>query len=90
MAKADYVAAAALGERLVAWTDAIELITRWTAFAGHRHAEASGLVPLAVGVLDGPLGAPSIVPSFERAYYETVRRDLFARMPELKSFDGDL
>lgn len=91
VAKTDDVPLTELGERLEAWAGAIESITRWTAFAGRiGHAESSGLASLAAGVLDGRIGAPAIVPSFERAYYEAVRRDLFARMPELKSFDGEL
>lgn len=80
-----------LRERLAAWSVSIESITRWTAFAGRiAHAQTCGLKPLADVLLDGQISAPEIVPVFEHAYYEAVRRDLFARLPALKSFDGEL
>jgi very-short-patch-repair endonuclease len=79
-----------LKARLEAWRAQPEQVTKWIAFADLcRTAAELGLQRLVEGVLDGRLGAAILVPTFERAYYEAVRTDLFAKVPALKRFDGE-
>jgi very-short-patch-repair endonuclease len=79
-----------LRAHLEAWRADPEQVTKWIAFADRCRAAAElGLGQLVEGVLDGKLGAGAVVPTFERAYYEAVRTDLFAKLPVLKRFDGE-
>jgi very-short-patch-repair endonuclease len=80
-----------LGTQLKTWQDNLESISRWVAFAGRIEAAgALGLRDLADAVMDGELAAATLVPTFERSYFEQVRDDFFNRIPGLKRFDGDL
>jgi len=80
-----------LFDRLAAWRNQFEAITRWIAFAERaRAARALGLARLVAGLLSGDLQSDQLLPTFERSYYEAIRTSIFARYPELKSFDGEL
>jgi very-short-patch-repair endonuclease len=73
------------------WQKSLERITRWVAFMDRiRIARESGLSTLVERVLDGSLGEASLVPAFERSYFEALRSVIFAKKPELKRFDGEV
>ncbi|WP_245197247.1 DUF3320 domain-containing protein [Labrys sp. LIt4] len=82
---------AVLARQLRLWLANLESITRWIAFTHRcRVAGEAGLGALVGGLLDGRIPGASLVATFERAYYEALREDLFARHPDLKRFDGEL
>ncbi|GLS19466.1 hypothetical protein GCM10007874_24830 [Labrys miyagiensis] len=73
------------------WLTNLESVSRWIAFANRcRKAREAGLGPLVDGLLAGGIAGAALVPTYDRAYYEALRTDLFARQPELKRFDGIL
>lgn len=82
---------AALTRQLRLWLANLEGVTRWIAFS-HRCgvARAAGLGALVDGLLAGRIPGERLVATFERAYCEALREDLFARHPDLKRFDGEL
>ncbi|MDP9412894.1 MAG: DUF3320 domain-containing protein [Pseudomonadota bacterium] len=87
----DEVPLVQLAERMDRWLAAPEAVTRWIAFAERAwRATELGLGSLVEAVLEGRLGGEALVPTFERSYFEALRSDVFGRMPELKSFDGEL
>lgn len=82
---------AALVRQLRLWLANLESITRWIAFTHRCHvAREAGLGALVDGLLDGRIPGDHLVVTFERAYYEALREDLFARHADLKRFDGEL
>lgn len=85
------MAIAAIIETVTTWRKSPERITRWIAFMDRiRIARESGLGELAEGVLSGSLTHQSLVPTFERSYFEALRGVIFAKHPELKRFDGEV
>ena len=79
-----------LQAQLRLWQEDLEALMAWVAFSGRiEEAGTLGLRDLADAVLDGEIDAANLPPTFERAYYETVRDDFFARIPALKRFDGE-
>jgi very-short-patch-repair endonuclease len=81
---------AALSATLDGWREHPEAITRWIAFHDRcRAAVDLGLGRLVDGLLDGQLGSGTLIPAFERAYFEAIRTDVFSREPSLKRFDGE-
>lgn len=82
---------AGLARQLRLWLTNLESVTRWTAFTFRcRVAREAGLGALVDGLLDGRIPGETLVVTFERAYYEALRTDLFASHPDLKRFDGEL
>ncbi|CAM5764511.1 hypothetical protein LMIY3S_01172 [Labrys miyagiensis] len=82
---------AELSAQLRLWLANLESLSRWIAFANRcRKARQAGLGSLVEGLLDGSVAGADLEATFERAYYEALRQDLFARWPELKLFDGEL
>jgi very-short-patch-repair endonuclease len=82
---------AELSAQLRLWLANLESVTRWIAFANRcRLAREAGLGALVDGLLDGRIPGSVLVPTYERAYYEALRADLFVRHPDLKRFDGEL
>src|SRR5258708_31441124 len=55
-----------------------------------RIARESGLDSMAESVLDGSLSEASLLPTFERSYFEAMRSVIFANNPEIKRFDGEV
>lgn len=85
------VPVARLEERLAAWSEQSEGVTRWIAFTERgRAAERLGLGALVRGVTTGRLAPGDLQPGFERAYYEALRTEVFRRAPGLRGFDGEL
>jgi very-short-patch-repair endonuclease len=79
-----------LVENLTGWRNAPERITRWIAFMDRiRIARESGLGSLTEGLLSGSLSDASLVPTFERSYFEAMRTLIFANHPDLRRFDGE-
>ncbi|CAN7429582.1 DUF3320 domain-containing protein [Phyllobacterium sp. LjRoot231] len=77
--------------KLHLWSENIEGVTKWASFYDRcRFASQLGLSSLVDGILDGRLDAETLVPTFEKSYYEALRTDFFSREPELKRFDGEL
>ena len=82
---------ATLIDTVTVWRKSPERITRWIAFMDRiRIARESGLGELAEGVLGGSLTNQSLLPTFDRSYFEAMRGVIFARHPELKRFDGEV
>ena len=82
---------AALARQLRLWLANLESVTRWIAFTHRcRVAGEAGLGALVDGLLVGRIPGDRLVVTFERAYYEALREDLFTRHPALKRFDGEL
>jgi very-short-patch-repair endonuclease len=82
---------AELSVQLRLWLANLESATRWIAFANRcRKAREVGLGLLVDGLTDGRIPGPALVASYDRAYCEALRADLFVREPELKRFDGEL
>jgi hypothetical protein len=55
-----------------------------------RIARESGLDSMAESVLDGSLSEASLLPTFDRSYFEAMRSVIFANNPEIKRFDGEV
>lgn len=73
------------------WQKSPERITRWVAFMDRiRIVRESGLNSMAESVLDGSLSEASLLPTFERSYFEAMRSVIFANNPEIKRFDGEV
>lgn len=84
------IAIDALVERLEAWRDNIEGVTRFIAFASRgRELSGQGASSLVEAVHDGSLTPKTLVPAYNRAYAEVLRGALFQEWPELRAFDGD-
>jgi very-short-patch-repair endonuclease len=80
-----------LVETVTGWRNAPERITRWIAFMDRiRIARESGLGSLTEGLLNGSLPATSLLPTFERSYFEAMRTRIFANHPDLRRFDGEV
>ena len=80
----------ALRERLRGWADNLEAISGFVAFGARtRELGALGCRSLADGVHDGVLNPHTLVPAFDAAYCEVLRRTLFDAWPELRAFDGE-
>ncbi len=78
-------------DTVTAWRKSPERITRWIAFMDRiRIAGESGLGKLTDGVLGGSLTHETLVATFKRSYFETMRSVIFAKHPELKRFDGEV
>ena len=85
------IAVEVLGERAAGWAADLQSVTRWIAFAERaRKATSLGLGSIVEAALDGALDDKSLVATVERSYFEALRADVFARVPDLKSFDGEL
>ena len=85
------MAIATVIDTVTIWRKSPERVTRWIAFMDRiRIARESGLGELAEGVLSGSLTHQSLVPTFDRSYFEAMRGVIFARHPELKRFDGEV
>ncbi|SER38501.1 AAA domain-containing protein [Faunimonas pinastri] len=79
-----------LSERIDGWLAAPEQLSRWISFLeGGRKADALGLGGFVEGVLDGGLDDKTLLPTFDAAFHDAMRRHLFARYPALRGFDGD-
>ena len=66
------------------WQKSPERITRWVAFMDRiRIVRESGLDSMAESVLDGSLSEASLLPTFERSYFEAMRSVIFANNPHL-------
>jgi very-short-patch-repair endonuclease len=86
----DAMSIAAIIDTVTGWRKSPERITRWIAFMDRiRIARESGLGALAEGILNGSLTDASLVPTFERSYFEAMRGIIFAKHPEFKRFDGE-
>jgi very-short-patch-repair endonuclease len=91
LAEGDALGMRELAASLAGWRAAPERITRWIAFMDRtRLADEAGLRTLVEGILDGTLTGPSLLPTFERSYFEAMRAVIFAKHPELKKFDGEV
>ncbi|MEX0956424.1 MAG: DUF3320 domain-containing protein [Rhizobiaceae bacterium] len=85
------VSVSSVKDRIDGWRADIESVTKWIAFYGRcRVATDQGLGTLVDGTLDGKLDEQSLLPTFEKSYFEALRSDFFAREPDLKKFDGEL
>lgn len=79
-----------LQERLGLWRANLEAVTRFIAFAARgRELSNAGGGALVEAVHGGALDHMTLVPAFDRAYAETLRRVLFEAWPELRAFDGE-
>jgi hypothetical protein len=86
----DRMLVGAVVETVTGWRKSPERITRWIAFMDRiRIARESGLGALTEGILNGSLSDATLVPTFERSYFEAMRSLIFANRPELRRFDGE-
>ncbi len=77
--------------RIELWLQTPEQLSRWIAFASRcRVAAHMGLETLVDRILDATIAKDEIRTVFDRSYYEAIRADMFARIPSLKKFDGEL
>lgn len=80
---------ATVDDRLAAWLNDPESLTRFIAFAARaRDAASVGLGALMEAIYDGALDAKTLSLAFERAYADVLKAALFSAWPELKAFDG--
>src|SRR5216683_2930218 len=88
---ADDMSIAGIVNAISQWQKSPERITRWIAFMDRiRIASEIGLDSMAESVLDGSLSEASLLPTFERSYFEAMRSVIFANNPEIKRFDGEV
>jgi len=86
----DGMSVGAIVETVTGWRKSPERITRWIAFMDRiRIARENGLGSLTEGILNGSLTDASLVPTFERSYFEAMRSLIFANHPDLRRFDGE-
>ncbi len=72
------------------WIDRAEDLSKWTAYtAKARLARDAGLADLVERLEDGRLDARSVLPEFEKSYYEALFNWMVQDDPELARFDGD-
>lgn len=80
----------ALDERLDAWLDDLESLSRYIAFASRgRQLSALGAESLVEALHTGELDGEDLMAAFDGAYSHVLRNVLFRDWPELKAFDGD-
>ncbi len=80
----------ALTERLDAWSDDLESLSRYIAFAARGRQLASlGADSLIEALHAGGLDGEDLIAAFDGAYSHVLRNVLFRDWPELKAFDGD-
>ncbi len=81
----------AVGDRLKAWIEAGEQLSKWVAYRDRANrGRALGCADIVERLADGRLRPAQAAVSFEMAYYEAIYRDQVARDPELGRFDGTL
>jgi very-short-patch-repair endonuclease len=82
---------AAMRERLTAWTNGEEQLSKWVAYRDRAdRGRALGCADCVARLEDGRLAPDRVIPAFEMAYYEALYSDQIARDPELGRFDGTL
>jgi very-short-patch-repair endonuclease len=80
----------ALNERLGAWSDDLESLSRYIAFALRgRQLSTLGAGSLIDALHAGGLDGEDLMAAFDGAYSHVLRNVLFRDWPELKAFDGD-
>jgi very-short-patch-repair endonuclease len=79
-----------LQARLSLWKSELESVTRFIAIASRgRELAALGVPSIVNAIHDGMLTFRALTPTFDRAYSEVLRGQLFQSWPELRGFDGD-
>lgn len=78
-----------LKQRLEAWRDARESLTRWIAFRTRwSRLEAAGMAAIARELYQGQIDTAGAIDRFDIAYYEALLRQVVRQVPELAQFDG--
>ncbi len=76
--------------QMAVWIERAEDLSKWTAYtAKAQEARAKGLADLVDRLEEGRLDAGSVVPEFEKAYFEALFDWMVKDDPELVRFDGD-
>ncbi|MEW4530630.1 DUF3320 domain-containing protein [Maioricimonas sp. JC845] len=78
-----------LADRLRAWQDDPQAISKWIAYYFRwSQLEAKGMGPLAERLDAGLIAAEEVLDRFLMAYHEELMRQAFRNYPELAQFDG--
>lgn len=79
-----------LMDQIGLWIDRAEDLSKWTAYTAKAGlALEAGLADLVERLEDGRLNARSVLPEFEKSYYEALFNGMVKDDPELARFDGD-
>lgn len=79
-----------LMDQIGLWIDRAEDLSKWTAYTAKAGlAREAGLADLVERLEDGRLNARSVLPEFEKSYYEVLFNGMVNDDPELARFDGD-
>lgn len=80
-----------LSERLGAWVERSEQLSKWTAYCARADlARQAGMRDLVARLHDGRVTPANARAFFEMGYFEAAFRDQVKADPELAHFDGDL